>query len=142
MIRLCSTSNININNFDEIWVVCRSISKLASRLKDNPKTIHVPELSPEPELFYAYVRWKNAGNWSEELFQTNYVPEFIREIQNNKDAIKRLDELCEKSKTKNIALVCFCSDEKMCHRSILAGILSNKGANIVCNSYYKKYRFK
>ena len=136
MIRLCSTSNININNFDEIWVVCRSISKLASRLKDNPKTIHVPELSPEPELFYAYVRW------SEELFQTNYVPEFIREIQNNKDAIKRLDELCEKSKTKNIALVCFCSDEKMCHRSILAGILSNKGANIVCNSYYKKYRFK
>ncbi len=140
MIKLCNTSKIKESDFDEIWVITRSANKLPLALANNPKVKVVPDLAPETKLFFQYLEWKKNGNWCYELFKSNYVPEFIREINQNPKSLQLIDELVTKSNTTNIALVCFCTTEYMCHRSIIGGILLNKGANIECNVLYEKYR--
>ena len=50
-----------------------------------------------------------------------------------------LDQLYRDSFTKDILLACFCADEALCHRSILAGLLAGVGADIDCGAGYLKY---
>ena len=52
-----------------------------------------------------------------------------------------LNQLYVMSKTQNILLVCFCENEDLCHRSIIAGLLSGAGAEVQTSSghNYDKY---
>jgi uncharacterized protein (DUF488 family) len=138
MIKLRNLKKVNSQEFDEIWVICRSVKLCNNFIQNNDNVYHVPELSPENSLFYWYLNQKKAGNWNPESFQAGYVPAFIKSL-NNPQAQARLQELLFKSRNKDIALVCFCPDETMCHRSIVGGILLNMGADIECNSDYAKY---
>lgn len=139
MIKLKATNKIRPDEFDEIWVVTRSANKLPPTLMNNPKVKLVPDLSPEKQLFFKYLDWKKNNNWCFELFEQRYVPLFLEEIRNNKKSLELIDELVARSHTENIALVCFCASEYMCHRCILGGILMNKGATIDCNTLYERY---
>lgn len=139
MIRLSMISKVDVEKYDEVWIVVRSANKLPASLASNPKVKHVPELSPETKLFYQYLDWKKNGNWCWDIFKNNYVPEFLREM-NNPRCIALLNQLVADSHEKNIALCCFCPDEKLCHRSILGGVLKNMGADIYCNAMYDVYK--
>ena len=85
---------------------------------------------------------KNAGKWHEGTFREIYVPKFIREIRYSQEAADMLNLLVKKDREgANIALACFCPDEALCHRSIIAGLLQGAHCNVATEtgndySYY------
>lgn len=104
-------------------------------------------LSPSKDLFFWYRRMANAGKWDETAFRTEYLPRFLREIRANPDARRTLKDLWRRSRDgESIVLACFCQDEAMCHRSIVAGLLSGTGADVKTQSgtdysrYYAMYK--
>ena len=139
MIKLRSVSNVKPDEFDEVWIICRSIQKLSRTLIDNPKVKHVSELSPSKNLFFAYRGWVNQGVWSKSMWNDRYVPFFLGQLRNDEKAKAYLQQLADESKSQNIALVCFCRDEAMCHRSIIGGILYHMGASVEIEDDYKVY---
>lgn len=136
MIVITNIRNINNDNYDEIWAIVRSLKHNNGAIKQ------VTSLSPSTELFYKYLSLKNNGNWDKNAFDTIYVPQFIREIRKQPDAIEKLGYLYQQDKmNKKICLVCFCTDETLCHRSIIAGLLQGVGANVITETQndYSKY---
>ena len=79
--------------------------------------------------------------WDKDHFDQYYVPEFIKNIQSNTEAQNLLKELVGLSFEKKVMLACFCPEEKeqICHRSIVAGLLLNLGAEVECREDYSKY---
>lgn len=49
---------------------------------------------------------------------------------NEPDAGRKLDLLAALSHQANFAMGCYCGNETRCHRSLLRGLLSKRGANI------------
>lgn len=122
MITFTNIRNAKPTEYEEIWAVVRS-------LKNQGQMIHVPALSPSWNLFKTYINLRNGGKWNADTFQTIYVPTFLREMK-TPNAQAALNELITAGHTKNIAAVCFCTDQTLCHTSILAGILQYKGIEI------------
>lgn len=58
------------------------------------------------------------------------MPIFLREMR-SKIVRKKLTELIELDRQgKRICMDCFCMDEALCHRSIIAGILQNADISV------------
>ena len=137
MIRITSFDECNVKDYDEAWAIVRSAKKVPGSYKV------VPELSPSEELYKWYLEKKKTLKWCKTLFDGQYVPRFIAEFgREGKDKLNELYRL--EKKKKNIALVCFCPFETMCHRSIIAGFLQGSGKyNVVTdtgNDYSYYYR--
>ena len=123
MITITNIRNINYAEYDEVWAIVRS-------LRNPGKMKHVPELSPSWKLFRTYLALRDVGKWNKTAFQNNYVPVFLKEMQ-NEVARRKLSELIDLDKHgKRICLSCFCPDETLCHRSIVAGILQYAGIQV------------
>jgi uncharacterized protein YeaO (DUF488 family) len=135
MITLGSFKDIDSSKYDEIWLIVRSL-KDQSILTRYPNVKHVPELSPSHELFSWYLSIKRRGWWDQSQFANYYVPTFIRETACSREAKDKLNELYCKAHTmhKNILVVCFCTDEEMCHRSIIGGLLQGAGVAVVSSN--------
>lgn len=101
--------------------------------------VQEPLLAPSTSLFHNYLRLRDAGCWNKDSFNASYVPQFLRELKQNRAALDKLNEIWRDSKTMDIALCCFCQDETMCHRSIIAGLLQGVGTDVSCGSDYSKY---
>lgn len=123
MITVTNIRYINYAAYDQVWAIVRSLK--------NPRSMkHVPELSPSWNLFKRYFGLRNAGRWNAESFQNVYVPVFLQEMQNTA-ARNKIAELIDLDRQgKRICLACFCPDEILCHRSIVAGILQYAGVTI------------
>lgn len=133
MIRIERIPDISLIEYDEVWWIVRSPD-------DPPKEEKlVQSLSPSIELFQKYREAFHAGRFGAEFFQKEYVPQFLKDLAENQEARKDLEYLCEKSRTEDIALGCYCENEKLCHRSIIAGILKGMGAQIEAEQEYLKY---
>lgn len=135
MIRITNISHAD-RSFDENWAIVRSMKNKSDWIKQ------VTELSPSTDLFFKYRKLAENGNWNKDSFADIYVPQFISELKTNTAARDMLNYLYEQDKLgKNICLVCFCTDETLCHRSIIAGILRGGGANVVTdtNNDYSEY---
>lgn len=125
MIYVNNIRAVRTEDFDEVWAIVRSLKKPV------PGIIQVPELSPSWKTFSDYMEQKKQGNWNYDTFVKQYVPNFIDDIHNNQKAFQTLNNLVKKHRNgKKIALVCFCPDEKLCHRSIIAGFLQFKGFQV------------
>lgn len=139
MIRITSISQLRYETiqYDETWAIVRSLKKPIKGVKQ------VADLSPSNNLFYSYLNWKKQGIWNAETFETKYVPTFIKELKANPNVQPLLAELVDKAKAgKNICLLCFCPDETLCHRSIIAGLLQGvDGVKVITNTNndYSKY---
>lgn len=133
MIRITNIRKCHVPNYDEIYIIARSIASLEKRenkLLNN--AVHLPELSPSKSLFYKYLDWKRANEWNRETFIDKYRPAFLEEMQSNPSTKQLLNILYEKDKAgKKIALLCFCEDENLCHRSIVGDMLRERGCNVV-----------
>lgn len=118
--------NVRNGSYDQIWAVVRS-------LKNPGKTlIHVPELSPSLRLFWDYRNWAQQGIWNADTFENVYKPRFLARIATDPDAQEKLDELAALDAAgKRIALVCFCTDAQLCHRTLIAQILRDRGVQVV-----------
>lgn len=122
MITITNIRQAKPNDFDEIWAIVRSLKS------KSPYLIQVPELSPSWNLFKKYLALKEQNNWNENTFQTVYRPQFLTELAQDKQAQAKMEELISKHNAgKSIALVCFCTDPNLCHRSIISDILHAKG---------------
>ena len=124
MIVITNIRNVNPKQYDECWGVVRS-------MKNKPVwCTQVPELSPSWNLFKQYLDAKKNGNWNIESFRSHYVPVFMQEMQSSQ-AKTKVRELIEKHKAgKKICLFCYCTEEWLCHRSILAAMLQANGIEI------------
>lgn len=138
MIHIAQIQNICTAEYDEVWwIVCSP---------DNPPKEEklVQSLAPTPELFRKYREAFHAGRFNEKFFQNEYVPQFLKELSQNTESGKALEYLHEKSRIKNIVLGCYCENEKLCHRSIIAGVLLGMGAQIEADleylHYYEQYQ--
>lgn len=133
MITVTDIRNVNDAAYDEVWAIVRS-------LKNPGKMKHVPELSPSWDLFKSYMQLRDTKQWNADTFRNSYVPIFLKEMMGI-EARKKLSELVELDKQgKRICLICFCRDETLCHRSIIAGILQYAGIQVQgIKGDYSKY---
>lgn len=133
MVTVTNIRNIKEGAYDEIWAVMRSNKRLPHY------AMHVPELSPSWGLFYKYQELKASGEWGKEAFASVYVPQFLMEMK-SPAAQAKLKELIEKSSQgKHICIYCVCPDESICHRFVLAGILSLYTDVIGVSGNYQAY---
>lgn len=121
--------NCSFGFIDEVWVIVRSLKGGLPTFWNDDGTVrtdidvyHIPQLSPSTELFHAYLNWKQQGIWSEQTFQEKYVPQFLNEMHGEEQK-KFLNILYKKGQEKNILLLCYCTDEALCHRSIVLGLI-------------------
>jgi uncharacterized protein YeaO (DUF488 family) len=72
------------------------------------------ELAPSKQLWHDYFK-SNKIDWS------RYRERFIEEMMDNPKSIELIYWLSkfENNDNKNITLICFCENEKKCHRSIV-----------------------
>lgn len=126
MIYIKSIRNVKYAEHDEVWAIVRSLKNKSDKLKQ------VQELSPSLNLFFKYQKLAKENKWNETTFQNIYVPQFLKELKEGKHYIYPvLNQLCALDKAgKNICLVCFCPNEALCHRSIIAGLLQGVGCNV------------
>ena len=136
MIRVTNIRNANKDDYDAVYAIVRSLKSSTAWIQQ------MTELSPSPSLFGDYRRLADTGQWGRQAFDEMYVPRFIDEIRQNAVARQTLNRLWRDDREgKKICLVCFCPDERLCHRSIIAGFLQGAGCQVVTdtNGDYSKY---
>lgn len=137
MIYIKSIRNVKYDEHDEVWAIVRSLKNKSDKLKQ------VQALSPSLNLFFKYQNLAKTGQWNEQTFHEVYVPQFLTELRTNSETTyPYLNDLYLADENgKNICLVCFCPNETMCHRSIIAGLLQGVGCNVITETGndYKKY---
>lgn len=133
MIHINRISNIDASAYDEVWWIVRS--------PDSPPKEEklVQSLAPSRELFLKYRKVFHTGQFGPEFFQKEYVPQFIAELSKNKEAKAEMEYLCKEGSKRSIVLGCYCENEALCHRSIIAGILLGMGADIQADPEFRKY---
>lgn len=129
MIIICSLDNIQHVEADEVWIVMRSIRNLPPGILHDPKTRICQELSPSLKLLNWTLQQKKMFAFTQEVFDKKYVPQFLEEMRTI-EAKNVLNQLYVENKTKRIALVCSCKTERICHRSILAGLFIGAGCEV------------
>ena len=128
MIEVMSIRELKTQDYDACWAIVRSLKS------QTPGLVQVTDLSPSRDLFFEYRRMGRQA--SDKI----YLPRFLREVKHNPSATALLAHLYEQDRLgKRIALVCFCSDESLCHRSIIAGILQGAGCDVRAKADYSKY---
>lgn len=123
MIRIDRIGNIKHQDFDKCYAIVRSMSKPINGFEQ------LSVLSPSWSLFKSYRNLAEFGQWNKSTFDQFYVPPFLWQMHST-NARCALNQLFFESKAKNIALVCFCVDETLCHRSIVGGLLEGAGAEV------------
>ena len=82
-----------------------------------------PNLSPSPENVQAALAATTDKEWA--AFTRKYRAEMARP-----DAAHTLDLLAALSHQSNFSVGCYCENEARCHRSLLRGLLEERGAAI------------
>ena len=83
--------------------------------------VWLPALSPSQALVTLALQAKDAKSWK--TFERK-----VRAEMNVADAARLLDLLATLSHQTNFAIGCYCESEDRCHRSILRGLLAERGA--------------
>lgn len=135
MVTICNIKDIHPEDYDETWAIVRSYKSTVQGVKQ------VDALSPSWDLFKKYRNLVQNGTWGEESFKQVYVPQFIQEMTQDEPK-KLIEQICRDDREgKNICIFCYCTDEMLCHRSIIAGILQGYGCSVngVQNDYTMYY---
>ncbi len=141
---------IYIGTIDELWNVeedsceCWAIVHSCEPDQIPSYAVQVPDLAPNDVLFKTYRDIVHANQFSKEWFENVYTPCFLKGIVQNAKSQELLKYLCEKSKTHDFYLACFCKIPNLCHRMIVANLLYCMGADIEvhndhCHRQYKMY---
>jgi uncharacterized protein YeaO (DUF488 family) len=85
--------------------------------------VWLPELAPSAELVSEAQHASDDRAWR--AFERRYRAEMKRP-----EPARLLDLLSALSKTTNLAVGCYCENERRCHRSILRELLAEHGATL------------
>lgn len=142
MIMIGSIREFKKGMCDATYAIVRSMKNRSDWM------LQMAELSPSRELFHDYIGvWKPAGEWNRATFEERYAPRFLRQLANDPAARERLNEIWRRDRAEEtVGLACFCGDETLCHRSIVAGLLQGAGADVRLASgadysrYFEEFR--
>ena len=95
-------------------------AEFASR---NYYDVWFPNLAPSTELVAQALAATDDKSWA--AFTRRYRAEM-----NQPDASRALDLLAALSHRSDLAVGCYCADERRCHRSVLRALLAERGALI------------
>ncbi|NLS04719.1 DUF488 family protein [Rhizobium sp. P32RR-XVIII] len=87
--------------------------------------VWLPMLAPSQELVTQARAAKTEAEWK--AFSRAYLKEMAAH-----DTSHVLDTLAALSHTANFSVGCYCENESRCHRSLLRGLLAERGAKIAC----------
>jgi uncharacterized protein YeaO (DUF488 family) len=85
--------------------------------------VWLPELAPSADLVKDAQQAADDRAWR--AFERKYRAEMTRP-----EAARLLDLLAALSRDTNIAVGCYCADERRCHRSVLRALLAEHGATL------------
>jgi uncharacterized protein YeaO (DUF488 family) len=85
--------------------------------------VWLPAVSPSQALVTFALRARDDAAWKK--FERKYRAEMKAP-----DAAHQLDLLAALSHQTNFSIGCYCEDESRCHRSILAALLAERGAEM------------
>lgn len=123
MLIVTDIRNIGRTQADKKFAIVRSLTRPIAGVDQ------WADLSPSRELFREYLKLRDAGKWNPEAFESIYVPRFLAEMRTPR-AQAALAKLHGMAMNSNIAVACFCSDETMCHRHIVASLLAAAGVEV------------
>lgn len=83
--------------------------------------VWLPNLAPSEALLKAGQAAQDERAW------TTFARRYRKEMQ-RPEAARVLDVLAALSHGTNFAVGCYCADEARCHRSVLRGLLAERGA--------------
>lgn len=83
--------------------------------------VWLPELAPSADLVKDAQQAADDRAWR--AFERRYRAEMTRP-----EAARLLDLLAALSRDTNLAVGCYCADERRCHRSVLRALLADRGA--------------
>ena len=87
--------------------------------------VWLPELAPSaPLVAFAYAKPFTPNRWNA------YARRYRREMS-TPPATRLLDLLAALSKATDFSVGCYCEDASRCHRSLLAKLLADHGAQVV-----------
>ena len=125
MIDLINMRAVGRKQYDDVWIIARSVRSCPSGARV------VNDLSPSWDLVKKYWGWRDSGQWNAQTFANKYLPQFLNELNGNSRAKNLMNDLYRMDKQgKRVALVCYCGDESLCHRSIVGGILAYNGVSV------------
>ena len=85
--------------------------------------VWLPELAPSPALVKQALKANDERAWRS--FEKRYRAEMKRP-----EAARLLDLLAALSQQTDLAVGCYCEDERRCHRSVLRELLAEHGAKL------------
>lgn len=85
-----------------------------------------PNLAPSAETMKLGQEAETPAQWN--AFMRKYKAEMAEA-----DASRSLDLLAALSHSTALSVGCYCEDESRCHRSLLRGLLAERGADITAN---------
>jgi len=98
--------------------------------KENWYDVWLPNLSPSEELLRKKIVKEDGSGWK--AFEQRFRAELKQP-----DKSHLLDVLTALSHVTNFSIGCYCSNEKLCHRSILRAELQKRGALIMSQAESK-----
>ena len=120
-----SFRSIRAEDYDEIWLIVRGLKAMPKNPAGN--IFHVPLLAPSQQLWYRYLDMKKAGRWDRATFDAVFAPAYLKEMLRPEPRAK-LKELHGKIKDQAVLCACYCTDENLCHRSLVRMILQAMGS--------------
>ncbi|MBK0393492.1 DUF488 domain-containing protein [Ramlibacter algicola] len=91
--------------------------------RDDWYDVWYPNLAPSAETMQLGLAAEDDRQWA--AFTRKYKAEMAQP-----DASRTLDLLAALSHTAQFAVGCYCEDESRCHRSLLRGLLEQRGAKL------------
>ena len=84
----------------------------------------LPELAPSQK----WVSWALSQPWTDARWR-KYARNYRREMS-APERQRLLEFIAALSKTTNLSVGCYCADESRCHRTLLKGLLRDRGARL------------
>lgn len=108
------------NSYLPVFII-RNIGNSSLIGKYSGTAVHMKNLAPSAELF----RSKRDGHISLQEFEKRYIIEMAD--TNLAEVVRKLEYLAEISGARGIVLLGYGTQDKVCHRSILANLLNESG---------------
>ena len=127
-------SQYTTKNYDDAFAIVRHLKPHIKHLRQENS------LAPSKQIYHEYLRLRKEGQWNQDAFDNWYTKAFLEQLSHDNIAQTILHCLLQLDKQKkNIVLGCFCSDVNMCHRTIIASILAENGADVRADGVLKRY---
>lgn len=85
---------------------------------------YIPCLGPSPDLLKEFrTELGRLHNLQKAWNITHYENRYRRQITHDSKALGKVRELKEKAKDQDVYLLCYCKDERFCHRRILKELI-------------------